>query len=273
MTVNTNTDALYTQQALTMNNRRLTKAIEQLSTGSRINSAGDDAAGLAISSQMTTQIRGLNQAVRNANDGISMLQTADGAAQTLTDMLIRMRELAVQSANGSNSGDERAALNSEFGELKKELNNITQNTTWNGRGILDGSVATVKFQVGAGDQQAITTAFKNFSTSVIGLHVTSGMEILSASSATTAMGAITQAITAVDQARSQFGAKMNRLTYAADNAANAALQQSASRSRVLDADYAKVTSEMARAQIIEQAGTAMLSQANQMPRLVLALLR
>ena len=271
--INTNLKAIVAQQALVKNERSLQTAMEQLSTGRRINSAKDDAAGLAIANRLNTQVRGLSQAMRNAGDAVSMLQTADGAAEEITNMLIRMRELAVQSANGTNGAAERTALDSEFGELQSQIAQITDNTQWNGMNILNGGTATVSFQVGAASGQTVAFTFKDLDASAVGLHISAGTEILSGGSAAAAISAIDQAIAAVDSFRSEAGAKMNRLVHAADNSANVMTNTAASRSRILDADYAKATSELARAQIIQEAGTAMLSQANQMPRYVMALLR
>lgn len=270
--INTNLKSLVAQQALNVNNRALGSAMEQLSTGKRINSAKDDAAGLAIANKLNAQVIGLNQAVRNAGDGISMMQTADGAAEEITNMLIRMRELAVQSANGTNGASERTALNSEFGQLQSQIAQITDNTQWNGMKILDGTTTAVSYQVGAGSGQTVTFSFMDLDASAVGLYVTANTEILTGGSAASAISAIDNAISAVDSFRSTAGAKINRLVHAADNAFNVMTNSAASRSRIMDADYAKVTSELARAQIVQQAGTAMLSQANQLPRMVLALL-
>lgn len=270
--INTNLKALVAQQSLVKNERSLQDAMAQLSTGRRINSAKDDAAGLAIANRLNTQVRGLAQAMRNAGDGISMLQTADGAAEEITNMLIRMRELAVQSANGTNESSERTALDNEFGELRAQITRITEATEWNGRNILNGDVATVYFQVGTGSGQTISFLFKDLETSAVASFLSAGAEILTAGSAASAISAIDDALEAVDDFRSSAGAKINRMVHAADNAANVMTNSAASRSRILDADYAKVTSELARSQIIQQAGTAMLSQANQLPRYVMALL-
>ncbi|MFM6989865.1 MAG: flagellin [Rhodoferax sp.] len=266
--INTNVKSLIAQQALTTNNRTLSKAMEQLSTGKRINSAADDAAGLAISDKMTSQIRGLNQAVRNANDGISMIQTAEGATVEVTNMLQRMRELAVQANNGTNTSDDKTALQAEFSELQKEIGRISDTTQWNGQNISNASAA-YKFQVGANSGQVVTVIFK----SIKGM---SGMPAavsgLSAG-ASDAIGKVTTAIKAIDSFRSNMGAKINRLTYAADNLTNIATNTAASRSRIMDTDYAQSTTELARSQIIQQAATAMLAQANQSTQSVLSLLK
>jgi flagellin len=257
--------------------------MERLSTGQRINSAADDAAGLAISSRMTSQINGLNTAVRNANDAISMIQTADGAMIEMSNMLQRMRELAVQGATGTNSSTDVTALETEFTALRDEIFRVVENTQWNGRNLLDGDlttgvadsdVATVAFQVGANASQTITVDFGNFETADdLGTNFTSSLAMASATAAGTNIGIIDTALTALNTQRATFGAAINRLEYAADNLANVSQNTSASRSRILDADYAAETTELARTQIIQQAGTAMLSQANQQAQSVLALLK
>ena len=389
--INTNVSALVAQNAMTVNSRAQSAAMQQLSTGLRINGAKDDAAGLAIASKMTSQVRGLDQSVRNANDGISMLQTADGAMVEVTNMLQRMRELAVQSATDTNTSDDRTALNNEFGQLKSQINQIVANTQWNGMNLLDatgGSSGTFKFQVGANANQTISktinsmgyasssgtattlltlsgvgAAAHNVATTTISTtgtwalgdvisinvgnsqlqytvaandltgadntanaaliagHIASASDSVSfagsgvlatavattnavaftgssgvgfnASSsasngslatiaaldvtlqgnANTAITGITTALKTVNTERADLGAVVNRLTYAADNLSNVSQNTSASRSRILDTDYAKASSELARTQIIAQASTAMLAQANQSQQSVLALLK
>ena len=304
--INTNNAASITANALTKNERAMSQAMERLSTGQRINSASDDAAGLAISSRMTSQLNGLNMAVRNANDAISMVQTADGAIVEVTSMLQRMRELAVQSASGTMGSTDRTALDLEFEALDAEILRISQNTEWNGTKLLDGSLnasAASNFQVGANASQTISLTFADLSTSgvsstsdqtvdslittglLVGLDNSSigsgtvgtdldGLDIgSSASNATAAITALDFALDKVNSHRATLGATINRLEYAADNLANVAQNTSASRSQILDADYASETTELARTQIIQQAATAMLSQANQQAQSVLALLR
>ncbi len=413
--INTNVKSLTAQNSLKVNERSLSNSMQQLSTGSRINSAGDDAAGLAISSKMTAQIRGLDQAVRNGNDAISLLQTGEGAMVEMTNMLQRMRELSVQSANDTNTVADRTALNDEFQQLKQEINRIAKNTQWNGVNILDGNDAfgtpaagalqTVKFQIGANSDQTVSIDFKDFSftpgassatksTATIelaaktagtdaarfkatfgtvnvnfaitplaanpadaagagnvqllatelqaGLRAYAGLENATVTSlgetititdpsgkaisaikfrkaddsadatttleqvtyanGTTAAGAgpvgggtftadlagatianvlnsnsaigfIDTALSSLNAERSKFGATINRLTYAIDNLTNVSQNTSASRSRILDTDYAKASTELARTQIIQQAATAMLAQANQSSQSVLALLK
>jgi flagellin len=414
--INTNVKSLVAANALAINNRALSTSMQQLSTGKRINSASDDAAGLAIASKMTSQIKGLDQAVRNGNDGISMLQTAEGAMVEMTNMLQRMRELSVQSANDTNTSSDRTNLNNEYQALKTEITRIGANTQWNGMNILNGNNdlgtvsgnnQTVKFQVGANASQTINIDFKDFTYTTTATSATaataqinlggmgaaadmdifqvsaknaagtvvamqfavtkpggvdptsaeatalagqmqagirtyagfenvtvtaadevitfsnpvggvfsamsftksdaavatttgmltsygssglgtntppaggvfSGTADISASSLTTlalsntATGAIDSALTAINGERSTIGATINRLTYAVDNLTNVSQNTSASRSRVEDTDYAKATTELARTQIIQQAATAMLAQANQSQQSVLALLK
>jgi flagellin len=421
--INTNTKSIVAQNALTVNNRAMSKAMEQLSTGKRINSAADDAAGLAISSKMTSQIRGLNQAVRNANDGISMLQTAEGATIEITNMLQRMRELAVQSANDTNTGTDREYLDLEYQQLTKEIDRIASSTEWNGMNILNntevgtstavgaGTARSVMFQVGANASQTISVNLKDFSFST-GVPATAGLSqinmlandhsgddtftfdftrpganptttsfsvaitaptgalatdaeveviageiqdaitntvgfqnvtvtavgtsitiedgeggnidlgtfdalasgasntpnepvsqvtvgsaagaaaqpsnvasvfsgnarinnttIANQQDANTAIQSLDEALKAVNEERATLGSVINRLTYAADNLMNVSQNTSASRSQVMDTDYAQATTELARTQIISQAATAMLAQANQAPQSVLSLLR
>ena len=271
--INTNTKSLIAQQALNVNNRGLSKAMEQLSTGKRINTAADDAAGLAISNKMTSQIRGLTQGVRNANDAISMIQTAEGATNEVTNMLQRMRELAVQAANGSYSNDDRTSLQSEFSELQAEITRISSNTEWNGTKIADGTMTAVTFQVGANSSQVITVTFKDIDGMTGMTTAIVSATISTVAVANSAISAVDTALAAIDSFRSDMGAKINRLTYAADNLTNVMTNTGASRSRILDADYAKTATDLARTQIIQQAATAMLAQANQEPQSVLSLLK
>ena len=373
--INTNTAATLAANALTKNERAMSQAMERLSTGQRINSAGDDAAGLAISSRMTSQINGLNMAVRNANDAISMVQTSDGAMVEVESMLQRMRELAVQATSGTNSSTDRTALNTEFQALGAEITRVGGNTQWNGVNILDGAATSgaQSFQVGANASQTISHTFatigknssaattpttpgtlaggsakqistitiagtadgdvltgtvngqafaftmsdhdsagagfattvaasdgtgaivvakassttftftgsaNNISFTIENLRVgngigaaVGGMDLTTSTLASSAITNINTQITSLNTSRASAGAVINRLEYAADNLANVSQNTSASRSRVLDADYASETTELARTQIIQQAGPAMLSQANQQAQSVLALLK
>lgn len=274
--VNTNVNASVAQQALTVNQRGLEKSVAQLATGQRINSAADDAAGLAISNKLSSQIRSLDMAVRNANDGISMLQTADGATREMTGMLMRMRDLAVQSANDTNSQTERDALQLEFAELQAQTGQIISNTRWNGMKLLEGQAGTggtVHFQVGAQGTDSVTLPLSSMDSNDIADAIDGTVvNIASQGSSQAALTVIDDALRQIDTERSRWGAVMNRLTHAADNASNVSLHSSASRSRIVDADYAQATADLARSLILNQAGTAMLSQANQQPYYVLALL-
>ena len=390
--INSNISALTAQSALAANSRSQTTAMQQLSTGLRINGAKDDAAGLAIAAKMTSQIRGLDQAVRNANDGISLLQTADGSLTAVSDMLQRMREISVQASSDSNVTSDRTALNNEFTQLRNEINRVASNTQWNGMNILDKSIASgtgaLKFQVGANAGQTIELTLGNYQTNSasqgttavvattangtgpghatpaaqvstitiagapalgdvisvsvgdksfvhkvtagaatvqtvteiavaiqtglggasgitgVGITLNAGVMTFTASStaagsntfsigtsqagllsavrtsdittqtgANSAVGAVDATIAQVSSGRSEIGATINRLTYAAENLTNVSTNTSASRSRVQDTDFAKASTALARTQIIAQAATAMLAQANQSQQSVLALLK
>ncbi len=275
--INTNIKSLVSQNAIAKNNSALTTAMQQLSTGKRINSASDDAAGLAISSRMTSQIKGLDQAVRNGNDSISMLQTTEGATIEMTNMLQRMRELAIQASNDTYAPKDREYLDIEFQQLIAEINRITTDTQWNGMNVLDGTCGTnadglLEFQIGANEGQTITHTIPDLSSdgelSMIG-----GTDILDRSNAAEAITQVDDALGVINTVRAGIGAVVNRLSYAVDNLSNVSLNTSASRSRIMDADYAKASSELARTQIISQAATAMLAQANQQPQTVLKLLQ
>jgi flagellin len=273
--INTNVSALNAQSALTVNSRNMGVVMQQLSTGSRINSAKDDAAGLAISQNMTSQIRGLDQAVRNANDGISLLQTADGALVETSNMLQRMRELGVQSANGTLSSTQRGYLNTEFTNLSTQIGKIASETVWNGKAILlgtegDTTSSTFTFQTGQSSGTTITATITAMTVSGL---VLGAAAVDTQANAVTALGLVDTALASVNSQRATIGAVTNRLTYAADNMSNISTNISASRSRIMDTDYAQATSQLAKTQIIQQAATAMLAQANQQPQSVLALLK
>jgi flagellin len=273
------------------NDRAMTQTMERLATGSRVNSASDDAAGLAISSKMTSQVRGLNQAVRNGNDAISMLQTVDGAAVEVSNMLQRMRELTVQGGTGTLSSTDLTALNTEFVALQTEIDRIATNTQWNGDALLDGTAGdfgNLTFQVGYEADQTITVNVGDwnnaaFTTAAAWITASAANDVYgsaistltmtTAALANTALAAIDTAIAGVDSQRATVGAAINTLEFAVDNLANASQNTQAARSRISDADYAAETTELARTQIIAQAATAMLSQANQQAQGVLALLK
>jgi flagellin len=264
--INTNTKSIVAQNALIVNNRSMSKVMEQLSTGKRINSAADDAAGLAIADRMNTQVRGMNVAIRNANDGLSLVQTADGGLGTMTDALQRMRELAVQSLNGTNTSTDRAALSTEYSQLAAELTRIADATQFNGVSILGGGATAFTFQVGANTGQTIgvTTAT---------LNTTLAATIDSSAGAASALAEIDARLTTVNTNRATYGAAMSRFEYTISNLRNAVENQSAARGRIMDADFASETANLSRTQILQQAGTAMVAQANQLPQGVLALLR
>ena len=289
--VNTNIGASLAQAALVRNQRSLDTAMEQLSTGTKINSAADDAAGLAINTRLTSQIMGLNMAVSNANDAINMVNTAEGALVEMENMLQRMRELALQASNGTTDVNDRSYLDSEYKALYAEIDRIADNTEWNGRTILDNSAdgnasGFVEFQVGMDTGQVISVDFGNF-TNVSGSgtfadFVSAGATAGTISATTTsqaqltssaAIGAIDTALDAISNQRATLGGVANRLTFSVDNLTNISVNASASRSAIMDTDYATSTTDLARASIIAQAGTAMLAQANQLPQTVLALLQ
>jgi flagellin len=276
--INTNVSALYSQNVMKVNARSMSSAMEQLSTGSRINSAKDDAAGLAIGQTMTSQIRGLNQAVRNANDGINMMQTAEGAMVEQSNMLQRMSELATQATNGTYSSTQRSYLDTEFQALTTQIGKIASQTTWNGRQVLDGtddgSIGATSgqfdFQVGQSSGQTISVTISGMTAANLGV---SGLTVSNASDASAAITAISTALDTINNQRATIGAGINQLTYAADNLTNISANVTASRSSIMDTDYATASTQLSKTQIIQQASTAMLAQANQQPQSVLALLK
>jgi flagellin len=279
--INTNTGSLYAQQAMTSNARGLATVMQQLSTGKRINNSVDDVAGMAISTRLTSQIRGLNQAVRNANDGISLIQTAEGATEQVTNMLQRMRELAVQASNDTNNTNDRSFLNLEFQQLNSQINKIATYTQWNAANVLDGAQREVgagsgvfSFQVGANASQTISITLPNMQTSGTGMltNIASSM-ITSSTSANSALGAISTALDNVNLERAKMGAVISRLQFTSDNLSNVAAKAQESRSRIEDTDYSQATTDLARRNNIQQAAQAMLAQANQAPQAVLQLLR
>ena len=278
--INTNPNALVAKNAATYNNRALSSAMQQLSTGKRINSAKDDASGVAVSEIMTGQIRGLNMAVRNANDGISLMQTAEGAMIEQTNMLQRMRELAVQGSNDTITDTQKSYLNTEFSQLRSEIDRIGAQTKWNGQTILTASTGmgnttggTYSFMVGSSSSYVSVTVANMSSTSGASLSAVSASGVSTAASAVTAIDSIDTALSAIASQRATLGAGINRLTYAVDSMTNVSQNLTESRSRISDTDYATAASELARTQIIQQASTAMLAQANQQPQGVLALLK
>ena len=274
--INTNVSALLANQAETKNAREMSAAMRQLSTGSRINSAKDDAAGQAIGQNMTAQVRGLNQAIRNVNDGVNFLQTADGALSEQANMLQRMRELAVQSVSGTYSDTQRGYLNTEFVALQSQIDKIGSETTWNGYTLLTGTTGgattgTFSFQTGQTSGTTIDVAIGSMTVS--GLGVTATNTIGTAVTAAVTIAKLDAAIGTLNSQRATLGAKINQLTYAGDNLSNISGNIQASRSTIMDTDYATASTQLSKTQIIQQAATAMLAQANQQPQSVLALLK
>ncbi|CAH1192948.1 Flagellin [Paenibacillus plantiphilus] len=270
MYINTNVAAINSHRNLASNNTTMGKTMEKLSSGYRINRAADDAAGLAISEKMRFQINGLNQAQRNAQDGISLLQTAEGALTEVHSMLQRMNTLANQSANGTyNTAEDRAALQAEVKELIKEIGNISSSTNFNGINLLKSN-NSIKFQIGVEASNTLTVAMATMSATGIGL--TAGVTIGSQTGAQRALSVIKKAIIEVSQHRGKLGAVQNRLEHTINNLGVTSENLAASESRIRNADMAKEMTEFTRNQILVQAGTAMLAQANSMPQGVLKLL-
>jgi flagellin len=288
--VNTNVMSLNAQRNLYTNNAGLATSIQRLSSGLRVNSAKDDAAGLAIAERMNAQVRGMNVAIRNANDGISLAQTAEGALGKIGDSLQRMRELAVQSANATNSSSDRTNLDSEFAQLQSEISRVIGGTTFNGTSLFTGSTS-FSFQVGAGttSNDTVSVSRNQLSGGTAGTSgaltssssaadvlatITGGSDIAaSATAATNAIKDIDVALDKVNSERATYGAAQNRFESVISNLQISSENVTAARSRIMDADFAKETAELTRTQILTQAGTAMLAQANQAPQSVLSLLR
>ena len=298
--INTNLLSLNAQRNANTAQSSLAVSMQRLSSGLRVNSARDDAAGLAIAERMNSQVKGMNVAIRSANDGISLAQTAEGALGKVNDMLQRMRELAVQSANGTNNTDDRTALNNEFSQLQSEITRLTNNTTFNGQATLT-TTTSFDFQVGPNatsndvisitglNMLGTTTATGKNDGALAEVTNTTNTDILAVGAAGTgttfdaytggtkgaldSVAKIDQAIAQVNVARSTFGAAQNRIDAAISSLQVSVENQSAARSRIMDADYAMETANLSRAQILQQAGTAMIAQANQTPQQVLSLLR
>jgi flagellin len=274
-TINTNINSLTAQRALSMSQGSLATSMQRLSSGMRVNSAKDDAAGLAIADRMSTQVRGMNVAIRNANDAISLAQTAEGALGKIGDAFQRMRELAVQSANGTNTSVDRDNLQAEFKELQAEVTRLGKDTRFNGQQVLTGATAT--FQVGANQGETIDIVSLNItdpsSKSSTASSATISISGTNASQSNLALDAIDQALSEITTQRATYGAAQNRFDSVIANLQVAAENQSAARGRIMDADFAQETANLSRAQILQQAGNAMVAQANQMPQQVLKLLQ
>ena len=275
--INTNVSATYSQNAMKTNARAMSTAMEQLSTGTRVNSAKDDAAGLAIGQNMTSQIRGLNQAVRNLNDGINMMQTAEGAMVEQSNMLQRMRELAVQANIGTYSNTQRSYLSLEYEALASQIQKIATETKWNDQSLLVGTSGTVgagtgtfTFQAGQASGQVISVTITAATGTALGLD---GGGISTAASSAAAIALIGSALEKINLQRAAIGAGINQMEYAIDNVTNISSNTTQSRSTIMDTDYAQASTQLAKTQIIQQAATAMLAQANQQAQGVLSLLK
>ena len=291
--VNTNIGSLNAQRSLAESSKELATAMERLSSGKKINSAADDAAGFAIAERMTAQVRGLNMATKNANDGLAMLATIENATNDVTDMLQRVRELAVQAANDTNSSIDRGYLQNEVDSLLNEINRVSTQTVYNNLTVLDGS-RSGSFQVGTEAGQTISFSIDSIDTDTLGL--TSGVftaasggdpssvidvadltatriSVADADTAASALADITAAIEQVASNRASYGAMSNRLEYTVSNLMNVAEFSSAARSRIEDADFAAESARLAKAQVLQQTGTAMLAQANASSQLAIQLIR
>ncbi|HMO47092.1 MAG TPA: flagellin [Rubrivivax sp.] len=273
-TINTNIASLNAQRNLNTSQTSLATSMQRLSSGLRVNSAKDDAAGLAIAERMNAQVRGMNVAIRNSNDAISLSQTAEGAIGKVADMLQRMRELAVQAANATNGSSDRDSLNQEFRALGDEIQRTVERTKFNGLSILGSDAATQVFQVGpnSGDTIAVATTRLDSNTAVQSV-TDSTSSITTTTGATGALKNIDDALDLLNSERATYGAAQNRFEAVIGNLQVAAENQSAARGRIMDADFAAETANLSRAQILQQAGTAMVAQANQLPQQVLQLLR
>ena len=270
--INTNIMSLNAQRNLSTSNSALATSLQRLSSGLRINCAKDDAAGMAISECFTTQIRGLNQAVRNSNDGISLAQTAEGALGKLSEMMQRMRELAVQSANATNGASDRASLNAEYQELGAEIGRTISTTQFNGLAILSTGAGPQAFQVGANSGETVTVTTTNMAGDATLTAVTGG-GLTTVAASTQALTDLDAALDTVNGERALYGAAQNRFEAVIATLQVSAENQAAARSRIMDADFAAETAALSRAQILQQAGNAMVAQANPLPQQVLSLLQ
>jgi flagellin len=278
-TINTNLASLNAQRNLNSSQTALATAMQRLSSGMRVNSAKDDAAGLAIAERMNAQVRGMNVAIRNANDGISLAQTAEGALSKVGDALQRMRELAVQARNSTNSSSDKDSLNKEFGELQSEISRVLGGTSFNGKKILGDDGTTLTFQIGANTttDDSVSISSENMTANTDITAITASTATIDASATSgdlaTVIDNIDTAIDTINDERATFGATQGRFDAIIANLQQSVEAQSAARSRIMDADFASETANMSRAQILQQAGTAMVAQANQLPAQVMRLLQ
>jgi flagellin len=271
-TINTNLVSLNAQRNLSMSQSSLATSMQRLSSGLRVNSAKDDAAGLAIAERMNAQVRGMNVAVRNANDGISLAQTAEGALGKLSEMMQRMRELAVQSANATNGASDRANLDAEYQQLSAEITRTIGSSRFNGIAILSTGAGAQDFQVGANSGETVTITTADMSADATISAVTGG-GLATVAASTQALADIDTALDTVNGERALYGAAQNRFEAVIATLQVSAENQAAARSRIMDADFAAETAALSRAQILQQAGNAMVAQANQLPQQVLSLLQ
>jgi flagellin len=279
MTINTNIQSLNAQRNLATSQSSLATSMERLSSGLRINSARDDAAGLAIASRMDAQVRGMNVATRNANDGISMAQTADGALSQVSDSLQRMRELAVQARNATNSDSDKDSLNKEFAQLQAEITRVVGGTTFNGKAVIGADATAMNFQIGANttSENTVTVTTTNLNSDANITAVTGSSVVIDSTADASTIGSVIDnidtALNTINDQRATFGATESRFEAIISNLQDGVQNQSAAKSRIMDADFAAETANLSRAQILQQAGTAMVAQANQLPQQVLTLLR
>ena len=276
--VNTNINSIVAQNATNKSDRAMTKTMEKLSTGFRINKSGDDAAGLAVSTKMTAQIRGTNQAGRNISDAIALVQTADGAAKEISSIMQRMRELAVQGATETYSTDDLALMDTEYQQLESEITRIVTQTKWNKMELLDGSggsggAGAFIIQVGSDNAQSMTVSIGNLDIAAGSLGCLGGLDVTTQATASRAIVDIDGAFQTLATIRADYGSYMNRLEHSLNNAEVFSANMADANSRLMDTDYAKEMTEFAKSQIVRQAGMAMLSQANAIPNQVLQLLQ
>ncbi|WP_319557809.1 flagellin [Thiomicrorhabdus sp.] len=273
MVINTNMGALNANRILNQTSNEQSTTMERLTSGKQINSAADNAAGLAIATGMSSQIAGTDQAIRNANDGISLLQTVDGATEEVVNMMQRMRELATQSLNGTYSAENRAQMDEEFTQLQNEVDRVAKTTKFNDSALMNGSTATVDLHVGwqTGADNKITVSMKNFSAGQ--LQTSAAIAVDTQANASAAIAAIDQDLSNINLQRAKWGALQNRLESTVSNLSNVNENISAARSRIEDADFAKESANLARTQVLQQAGMSMLSQANQQSQNVLSLVQ
>jgi flagellin len=276
MSINTNMVSLNSQRHTSRTQNDLATSMERLSSGLRVNSSKDDAAGLAIADRMNAQVKGMNVAIRNANDGISMAQTAEGAMATATDILQRMRELAVQASNGTAGDGDRQNLGSEFIQLQSEITRLSSQTKFNGKAVIGSDATTFTFQIGANNGETVAITSQNLVSagSAVGSAATgTAVAIGNQASAQAAITALDSALNEVSTNRANLGASINRFQFTIQNLQTSVENQSAARGRIMDTDYASETASLSRSQVLQQAGTAMIAQANQSPNQVMSLLR